>query len=103
MVETLTAFFSNINNLIDVIYEGILLIIGGVLLVSVLKELIPAIFDARKRESMNFKERITSVIIGIGIYILAALAPVWIPLAVDFFGGLVDFGKSITNVTGQSS
>lgn len=100
MVEALSGFFSNTQNLLLTIYEGLLLIIGAVLLISILKELIPAIFDARKRESMNFKERITSVIIGIAIYIVLALAPIWVPLAVTFFGGLAGFATSVTSVTG---
>lgn len=94
MVATLTAFFQNNYQLLLIIYEGLLLLVGGVLLVSVLKELIPAMMDSRKKESPEFKEKVSSLIRGIVIFVLAALAPIWVPLLVHFFGGASGFETS---------
>ena len=101
MAETLKNFFTNADNLLIIIYEGLIALVGVIWLISMLREVIPAMLDARKKESPEFKEKVSSLIRGFAIYIVAALAPVWLPLAVSFFEGLADFGTSITGATGK--
>ena len=101
MVETLNNFFKNTDSLLLACYEGLILIIGVIWLISMLKEVIPAMLDSRKKESPEFKEKVSSLIRGLAIYIVAALAPMWLPMAVTFFSGLASFGSSITNAVGK--
>lgn len=98
MQSTLSTFFNNTNTLILSVYEGLVLIIGGVLLIKFLITAIPAMLDARKKESAEFKSRITDIILAVAVYLAAALAPVWLPLLVTFFGGVADFASSISGV-----
>ena len=100
MAETLKGFFQNTDDLLVICYEGLIAIVGVIWLISMLREIIPAMLDARKKESPEFKEKVSSLIRGFAIYIVAALAPVWLPLAVEFFKGLGQFGSSITDATG---
>lgn len=100
MDKTLQNFFEHTDDLLVIIYEGLIAIVGVIWLISMLREIIPAMLDARKKESPEFKEKVSSLIRGFAIYIVAALAPVWLPLAVQFFDGLAKFGSSITNATG---
>lgn len=103
MDATLKSFWTNTDTLLTICYEGLITIIGVIALISLLKELIPAMLDARKKESPEFKEKVSSLIRGFAIYLVAALAPIWLPLCVTFFQGLGSMATSITGITGSGA
>lgn len=78
-------FFTNSNSLIVAVYEGLVLIVGAVVLLSVGKDLVPAAIDSNKRQSPEFKQHVQDAVIAVVVVLAFALAPIFIPAIVDFF------------------
>lgn len=87
ITEDITGLFKNTGTLVWTAYEGIVLIIGGVCLLSIGKELLPAVLDARLRESPEFKNHCRNAVISVVVVLAFALAPLWAPNLLEFFAG----------------
>lgn len=98
LTEEISNQFNNVNSVILALWYGIIGIVGGFTLVSIGKELIPGIANAKKRQSPEFKDHMQNAIIAAVILIVLAILPVIIPLAVQFFSSFkIDFGSFVTS------
>lgn len=86
ITSDITGFAKNINTLLVVVYEGIVLVIGSLAMLSVGKELVPAIVDSKKREGAEFKQHIRNAVLAVVVTLAFALAPLWVPALFSFFG-----------------
>lgn len=96
VTDDITQFAKNANSLIVVVYEGIVIVIGSLCLLSVGKELAPAIINSKLRESPEFKGHVKSAVLAVVVTLAFALAPLWVPSLFDFFGasGKIDFSMA---------
>lgn len=86
IITNIDSAFNNVSSLVWAVYEGIVLIVGGICLVSVGKELLPAILNAKLRESPEFKSHCRNAVIAVVTTLAFALAPLWVPALFSFFG-----------------
>lgn len=93
-----SGMFNNMSSIIWAVYEGIVLIIGGVCLISVGKELLPAILDSKLRESPEFKAHCRNAIVAVVTTLAFALAPLWVPSLFSFFGASTE-GQNGSQIT----
>lgn len=98
LLSDVSGLFDNMSLFAVVVYEGFVGLAFVIALISICKELLPAILNANKEERAQFKGRITAAITAVVVLIALALAPVLVPAAVSFFGGTADIG--ISAVTG---
>lgn len=94
LLGDVSGLFANLSGLAVVVYEGIIGLAFVITLISVSKELIPAIMNSNKEERAQFKGRVTAAIVAVVVLLALALAPVFVPAAVSYFGGTADIGMS---------
>ncbi len=82
----ISGFAKNVNTLLVVVYEGIVVVIGSLTLLSVGKELVPAVLKPDRREGSAFKQHVQHAVIAVVVTLAFALAPLWVPALFSFFG-----------------
>lgn len=103
LTSQVTQLFSNTNTLILTVYWGIVAIIGGLTLVIIAAKLIHCLFSTEGEgvNSPTFKRLATDAVWAVVVVLAFALAPVFIPLVVSFFGGSSDVVSSFSSVSSK--